>query len=262
MRVWPQLVFGGSPPIPHCNWRTLPSSQTLSLPVLSFPLPPTPLGSFCKARGGGGPGWWGGGVLGRKGVEGGLQAALGARHTLGGTRHIHIPGPSLVVVSDIKSFTFSPFSSSERKGAEKAHETLAYKTLSGHLGHPVGCPDKKAYVPWLPYINLWPLATRSGDFSLTRGVTGQKDFMFMRLGNLFLPTTSADASVRSTEKKSTDDNFPQKIPDNSEKLLPILVLHFGDVSALQCCTGNFYGSECLSLSQDIGYQNTVFFQTA
>ena len=38
------------PPIPHCNWRTLPSSQTPSLPALSFPLPPTPLGSF------GGPG--------------------------------------------------------------------------------------------------------------------------------------------------------------------------------------------------------------
>ena len=60
-----------SPPIPHCNWRTLPSSQTPSLPALSFPLPPTPLGSFCKAPGGGGPGWWRGGVLGRKGVEGG-----------------------------------------------------------------------------------------------------------------------------------------------------------------------------------------------
>ena len=61
----------GSPPIPHCNWRTLPSSQTPSLPALSFPLPPTPLGSFCKAPGRGGPSWWGGGVLGRKGVEGG-----------------------------------------------------------------------------------------------------------------------------------------------------------------------------------------------
>ena len=77
------------PPIPHCNWRTLPSSQTPSLPALSFPLPPTPLGSFCKAPGGGGPGWWGGRVLGRKGVAGGggLQAALGARPTSGGTRY-------------------------------------------------------------------------------------------------------------------------------------------------------------------------------
>ena len=60
MWVWPQLVFGGSPPIPHCDWRTLPSSQTPSLLALSFPLPPTPLGSFCKALGGGGPGRRGG----------------------------------------------------------------------------------------------------------------------------------------------------------------------------------------------------------
>ena len=69
----PTRVWRAPPPIPHFNWRTLPSSQTPSLPALSFPLPPTPLGSFCKAPGGGGPGWWGGGVLGRKGVEGGAS---------------------------------------------------------------------------------------------------------------------------------------------------------------------------------------------
>ena len=85
MWVWPQLVFGGSPPpIPHCNWRTLPSSQTPSLPALSFPLPPTPLGSFCKAPGGGGPSWRGG--RGPRAQGGGGQAALGARPTSGGTR--------------------------------------------------------------------------------------------------------------------------------------------------------------------------------
>ena len=75
------------PLIPHCNWRTLPSSQTPSLPALSFPLPPTPLGSFARlreraAQAGGGEGpraQWGGG-------GGGLQAALGARPTSGGTR--------------------------------------------------------------------------------------------------------------------------------------------------------------------------------
>ena len=60
------------PPIPHCNWRTLPSSQPPSLPALSFPLPPTPLGSFCKAPGGGGP-MVGGGVLGRRGWRGGAS---------------------------------------------------------------------------------------------------------------------------------------------------------------------------------------------
>ena len=77
-------------PTPHSNWRTLPSSQPPSLPALSFPLPPTPLGFFCKAPGGGGPSWWGGGVLGRKGVEGGggskrhlgLDPHLGALETL------------------------------------------------------------------------------------------------------------------------------------------------------------------------------------
>ena len=81
------------PPIPHCNWRTLPSSQTHSLPALSFPLPPSPLGSFCKAPGGGGPGWWGGGVPRRKGVKGGWPPS----GTWGQT---HIWGHSNLGVSD------------------------------------------------------------------------------------------------------------------------------------------------------------------
>ena len=71
MWVWPQLVFGGSPPNPHCNWRTLPSSQSPSLPALSLPSSPHPPWLFLQGSGRGGPGWWGGGVLGRKGVEGG-----------------------------------------------------------------------------------------------------------------------------------------------------------------------------------------------
>ena len=76
------------PPIPHFNWRTVPSSQTPSLLALSFPLPPTSLGSFCKAPGEGGPSWWGGGgVLGRKGWRGGASKRhLGAKPTSGGTR--------------------------------------------------------------------------------------------------------------------------------------------------------------------------------
>ena len=68
MWVWPQLVFGGPPPIPDCDWRTLPSSQTPSLPALSSP---TPLGPFCKAPGRGGPGWWGGRVPRAQGGGGG-----------------------------------------------------------------------------------------------------------------------------------------------------------------------------------------------
>ena len=76
----------------------LPSSQTPSLPALSFPLPPTPLGSFCEAPGGGGPGWCrgrgpraqgggGGGVLGRKGVEGG---GGGSKRHLGPDPHLGV----------------------------------------------------------------------------------------------------------------------------------------------------------------------------
>ena len=80
------------PPIPHCNWRTLPSSQTPSLPALSFTLPPPRLRSFCKAPGGGAQAGGGGeGSRGARGwgVEGGgLQAALGARPTSGGTREL------------------------------------------------------------------------------------------------------------------------------------------------------------------------------
>ena len=39
MWVWPQLPFGGSPPSPPCNWRTLPSSPSPSLSTLPHPLP-------------------------------------------------------------------------------------------------------------------------------------------------------------------------------------------------------------------------------
>ena len=77
-----------APSIPHCNWRTLPSSQSPSLPALSLPLPPTPLGSFCNAPGvrhGASQSGVGGGVPGGWGGEG-PPAVLGARPTSGGTR--------------------------------------------------------------------------------------------------------------------------------------------------------------------------------
>ena len=139
MWVWPQLVFGGSPPpIPHCNWRTLPSSQTPSLPALSFPLPPTPLGSFCKAPGGGGPGWWGGGVPGRKGVEG-SQGARGWSGTWGQT---HIWGYSIeaLINSPRKNRTTSSWASfwlicgsfaqtAIQRCWERAHRALVVKAL-------------------------------------------------------------------------------------------------------------------------------------
>ena len=68
----PTGVWRVPPPIPHCNWRTLPSRQSSSLPTLSLPLPPTPLALFAMLRspGQGGPVWCGGRGSGG-GVDGG-----------------------------------------------------------------------------------------------------------------------------------------------------------------------------------------------
>ena len=83
----PNWCLEGPPPIHPFDWRTLPSSQSPSLPSLSLPLPPTPLGSFCNAPGRGGPVWCGGmgpRVHGGGGVEGGgLQRDLGPDPHLG-----------------------------------------------------------------------------------------------------------------------------------------------------------------------------------
>ena len=89
-----------APPIPDCNWRTLPSSQTPSLPALSFPLPPHPPWLFCKAPEGAAQAGGGGGVLGRKGVEGG--GVLGRKGVEGGggsKRHLG-PDPHLEVLDN------------------------------------------------------------------------------------------------------------------------------------------------------------------
>ena len=60
-----------SPPYPIVTGGPFPQAKPLPSPPSPSLFHPTPLGSFCKAPGRGGPGWWGGGVLGRKGVEGG-----------------------------------------------------------------------------------------------------------------------------------------------------------------------------------------------
>ena len=74
--------------MPHCNWRTLPSSQTPSLPALSFPLPPTPLALFARLREGAAQAVRGGGVLGCKGVGGGASKRhLGPDPHLGVLEH-------------------------------------------------------------------------------------------------------------------------------------------------------------------------------
>ena len=60
------------------------------------------------------------------------------------------------------------------------------------------------------------------------------------VGRRFFTTTSADASGRGKKLKPVlVISFLENT--TSQNLLPILVLNFGDVSALQHC--NFYGSE-------------------
>ena len=100
MGLAPTGVWRVPPPIPHCNWRTLPSSQSPSLPALSLPLPPTTLGSFCNAPGvrdGAAQSGVGGGVLG--GWRGrALQRYLG-------------PDPHLGVLDSTNFNQFGQFSS-------------------------------------------------------------------------------------------------------------------------------------------------------
>ena len=89
MGLAPTDVWRVSPPVPHCNWRTLPSSQSPSLPALSLSLPPTPLGSFCNAPG----------------VRDGAAQSGGARGPRGGWRGRALqrylgPDPHLGVLDD------------------------------------------------------------------------------------------------------------------------------------------------------------------
>ena len=84
----PNWCLEGPPPGPHCNWRTLPSSQTPSLPALSFPLPPPhPPWLFLQGSGRGRPGWWGRGrgprAQGGEGVGGASKRSLGPDPHLG-----------------------------------------------------------------------------------------------------------------------------------------------------------------------------------
>ena len=77
MWVWPQLLFGGSPPIPIAIGGPFPQAKALPSPPSPSLFPPTPLGSFCNAPGvrdgaaqsgvgGGGPrGGWRGRALQR-----------------------------------------------------------------------------------------------------------------------------------------------------------------------------------------------------
>ena len=41
-------------------------------------------------------------------------------------------------------------------------------------------------------------------------------------------------------KASIGNDFPRKVRENSQNLLPVLVLNLGDASARQYCTGHFY----------------------
>ena len=69
-------------PLPCAAPPSSPPCPSL-LPTLPLPLPPRPLALLVDAPGRGGPGWRGGGVVGRGWVGRTLQAALGARSGLG-----------------------------------------------------------------------------------------------------------------------------------------------------------------------------------
>ena len=90
MWVWPQLPFGRSPPhSPPCNWRTLPSSHSPSLPALLLPLPPTPW-LMLRWSGRGRPRLlWGRGIRRRE-----LEAERPTKRHLG-------PDPHLGVLKDV-----------------------------------------------------------------------------------------------------------------------------------------------------------------
>ena len=99
--------------------------------------------------------------------------------------------------------------------------------------------------------DLWWLLepSTSGSFVVLPIVTGPRArFSSGRTcsnsGRLIFTTTGADASGLSTgNKKTVLVIISSNLPENSQKWLPVLVLSFGDVSALQCCAGNSYGSE-------------------
>ena len=68
----PTGVCRVSPPSPIAIGGPFPQANPLPSPPSPSLFPPTPLGSFCKAPGGGGPGWWGGrGPRAKRGRGGG-----------------------------------------------------------------------------------------------------------------------------------------------------------------------------------------------
>ena len=82
------------PPSPQCNWMKLPPQHSPSLPSLPLPLSShPPLGSFCSALEGGGPGWYGGGILKCRGGwrgEGPPSGAWGQTHIWGYLKLSHV----------------------------------------------------------------------------------------------------------------------------------------------------------------------------
>ena len=65
------------------------------------------------------------------------------------------------------------------------------------------------------------------------------------LGDEILPLLVLTCRGTAPVKTNTDNDFPE----NSQKLLPVLVLNSGDVSALQCCTSNFLWLRALAMGK-------------
>ena len=56
---------------------------------------------------------------------------------------------------------------------------------------------------------------------------------------IFLPLLVLTRRGAAPVKTNAGNKFPRKMPENSENVLPVLVLNFGYIFALQYCTGNF-----------------------
>ena len=124
------------PPIPHCNWRTLPSSQFPPCPLL--PLSPhPPLALFARFWEGAVQAGWGGGVLERRAVEGG-----------GGSKRHLGPDPHLGVLELLPYFFF--FGVLGAVVAQEQHNS--YEPCSGASVRS-GCPQ----LPYKESVSVHPV---------------------------------------------------------------------------------------------------------
>ena len=134
MGLAPTGVWRVPPPIPHCNWRTLHSSQTPSLPALSFPLPPPPLALFARLREGAVQAGEGDGVLGRK-----------SKHQFGPDPHLGVlqtptppPPDKPPPPSHLRGLDFGPFRLCLAPFGSVWLRLAPFRVCSGSVSGPLG----------------------------------------------------------------------------------------------------------------------------